>query len=82
MKRPVQYFKEEDLETGKDLSPTQISKFLEDFRQSKLESIKENKLISMRVDNFLLEAFKRKCENEGVKYQKKIRQLMQNYLIE
>ena len=62
MKKPIQYFKEEDLKRNKKLSPTQISQFLEEFRQMQQEEVRENKLISMRIDNLLLNAFKEKCE--------------------
>ena len=79
--KTIQYFKDEDLENSKNLSPTEIAQFLEDFRNIRLEEIKENKLISMRVDSLLLKAFKEKCESDGIKYQKQIRLLMQEFLV-
>lgn len=79
--KTVQYFSDERLEKDKQLSPTQIAQFLEDFRQSHVENEVTKILISMRIEESLLNEFKKKCEHEGINmYQKKIRQLMKEWI--
>jgi predicted DNA binding CopG/RHH family protein len=83
MKKALQYYTRERLEEDSKLSPTQIAKFLEDFRLMQSENVKEMTAISMRIDTFLLESFKDKCLSEGLgSYQKQIRLLMTKWLQE
>jgi predicted DNA binding CopG/RHH family protein len=77
--KTVQYFSDEYLEHCRKLSPTQIARFLEDYRVM-LEDEGESKLISVRIPSRLLDAFKRRSAAEGVKYQAKIKTLMREYL--
>ncbi|MGI9301364.1 MAG: hypothetical protein ACR2RB_01455 [Gammaproteobacteria bacterium] len=77
--RPVQYFSDEYLEACKKMSPDQIVEFLESFRLMH-EKPAASKLISMRVPEPLLAAFRKKCEIEGVRYQTKIKMLMEEWL--
>lgn len=64
------------------LSPTEVTRFLEEFRSVQDEIKKGKKLVSIRIDTPLLEAFKRECEKENFDYQKKIRHLMSEWLYE
>lgn len=78
-KRPVQYFSAEYLAQAGKLTPTQIARFLEDFRQ--LHSLnQQSKLISIKVPEPLLAAFKARCQLENLKYQTQIKNLMRAWL--
>jgi len=64
------------------MNPDEIASFLDDFRRlhghSSLEGT--SKLISLKVSGPLLNAFRQRCEQDGVKYQTRIKQLMKDYL--
>jgi len=77
--RPVQYFSDEYLERCKGMTTEQILEFLEAFRRMQ-EKPKRSKLISIKVPEPMLESFKQKSALEGIKYQTKIKALMQNWL--
>ncbi|MBI2841604.1 MAG: hypothetical protein HYX75_25075 [Acidobacteria bacterium] len=79
--RPVQRFSTEYLRQCSGMEPEQIVRFLEDFRglHSRVRSAK-SRLISMRVPDPLLEAFKTKARLGGVPYQTQIKRLMQDWL--
>ncbi|PIR26894.1 MAG: hypothetical protein COV43_00070 [Deltaproteobacteria bacterium CG11_big_fil_rev_8_21_14_0_20_42_23] len=81
--RPVQYFTLEYLEYCKQLTIEQRLEFLESFRllQGKKQSGK-TKLISLRIDQDVLNAFKIKAQSNGVKYQSKIKELISAWLEE
>ena len=76
--KAVQYFSQQSLERSKKLSPDQILLFLENFRtlHSRISTPARSKLISLKVPEDLLSAFKFAAEKEGVKYQTKIKELM------
>jgi len=77
----IQHFSREYLENTKDAKPEQIIKFLEDFRKLHYGQIKSpSKLISMRVPQNLLKAFKQKAETQNVIYQVKIKELMKKWV--
>jgi predicted HicB family RNase H-like nuclease len=79
--RPLQYFSDEALARGRDMSPDQILRFLEDFRLLHAAPRKGgSRLISLRVPDELLSAFKAKAELEGVSYQAQIKRLMRDWL--
>jgi predicted DNA binding CopG/RHH family protein len=80
--RPVQYFSEEYLERCRSMKPEQIVRFLEDFRllQAKPARAPKSRLISLKVPEPLLEAFKARAEREGVAYQTQIKRLMSAWL--
>lgn len=80
MTRPIQYFSDEYLEHCQKMSSTEIAEFLENFRLTYGEQPKESKLISLKVPENLLEAFKTKAKMRGVKYQTQIKALMQEWL--
>ena len=79
--RPVQYFSKEYLEHCSAVKPEQILAFLEDFRllhSGKAKS--KSKLISIKVPEQLLSAFKEKARQEGIPYQTQIKTLMEKWL--
>ena len=79
--RPVQYFSDEYLEQCKDMTTEQIVRFLDDFRSlNSVESVAKTKLISLKVPEDLLRAFRVKCDLEGAKYQTQIKRLMSEWL--
>lgn len=81
--KAVQYFSDEYLEYCKTLSPEDILDFLEDFReiqQKKMDVSGKSQLISMKVNDKLLAAFKMRAKMEGIRYQTLIKQIMLDYL--
>ena len=81
-RKPVQYFSSEYLERCKEMTPDQIIRFLEDFRCLHGQKPAPSKLISMKVPEDLLQAFKRKAELSGQPYQTLIKKLMRRWLTE
>jgi len=73
--RPVQYFSKAYLKQTRRMRPEEILQFLEDFRLMH-EKPTASKLISMKVPEALLSAFRFKCSERGVKYQTRIKELM------
>lgn len=77
MEKPLQIFTDEYLEGCKDLTPNQIVEFLENFRLiADAGRKKKSRLISIKVPQDLLEAFKFKSRLEGKAYQSVIKELM------
>ena len=81
--KALQLFSPEYLEQCKKMKPKQILEFLEDFR--KLHSVDRFKkdrsiLISMKVPESVLRAFKVAADLKGVKYQTQIKVLMKDWL--
>jgi len=85
--KPTQRFSPEYLAQCRKATPEQILTWLEEFRRLRAESAGANntspeassrpsKLISLRVPEPLLAAFRARCEIEGVKYQTQIKRLM------
>jgi len=77
----VQHFSDAYLNQCRSLSPDQIVQFLEDFRV--IHSPKKNsgtKLISIKVETNLLNAFKTRAKLDGVPYQTRIKKLMRDSL--
>jgi predicted DNA binding CopG/RHH family protein len=81
--RPVQYFSDAYLQHCREMSPSHIAEFLENFRmlQGNAQSEGKQKMISIRIPESLLMAFRTKCEAEGKKYQSHIKDLMQQWLL-
>lgn len=80
--RALQIFTDEYLEYAKQLTPRQIVDFLEDFRQiAAAGRPQKSKLISMKVPEDLLQAFKIKAKLDGKPYQTLIKDLMRNWLL-
>ncbi|MFC1521108.1 CopG family antitoxin [Elusimicrobiota bacterium] len=81
MIRPVQYFSKEYLEQCKKMKPEDILRFLEDFRtlHFKNKPVK-SKLISIKVPENLLRAFKTKARLSNTPYQSQIKKLMRQWV--
>lgn len=78
---PVQYFSKEYVERCAGMKPEQILAFLEDFRL--LHAGKEkpkSRLISIKMPEPLLAAFREKARQNGVHYQTQIKLLMEKWL--
>ena len=81
--RPVQYFTDEYLERCRSLSPLEILTFLDQFRTVAYAGKKQkSKLISMKVPEDLLGAFKFKARMQGRPYQAVIKDLMTDWLLD
>jgi predicted DNA binding CopG/RHH family protein len=77
----VQRFTREQLDRGRALSPLQILRFIEDFRALHLPRPKQkSRLISLKLSEPLLRAFKDKSQLSGVPYQTQIKALMRQWL--
>lgn len=83
--RPVQHFTPEYLEQCRQMTPDQIIRFVEDFRrlhggrQSGVRQAK-SRLISLKVPEDLLEAFKARARLSGRPYQTQIKELMKAWV--
>ena len=77
--RPVQYFSDEYLAQCRAMTPGQILQFLEDFR-SLHQPASRSRLISIKVPEALLAAFKVKARLGGTPYQTQIKRLMSKWL--
>ena len=77
--KAVQYFTDEYIEQCRKMSPDEIAEFLESFRLMR-EKPGKSRLISLRVPERLLAAFRKKCRLEGIPYQTRIKQLMRDDL--
>jgi len=75
----VQYFTQEYLEQCKKMKPKDILRFLEDYRCLNAQPSK-TKLISLKVEENMLNAFKQKAEISNIKYQTQIKKLMYEWL--
>lgn len=80
--RPVQYFTEEYLGQCAAMTAEQICEFLDGFRQLAHDRPAPRRLISLRVKEPLLAAFKHKARAQGVPYQTQIQRLMQAWLMD
>jgi len=81
--RPVQYFTDEYLQQCRKMKPEQVLRFLEDFRElQKARKPVKSKLISIKVPEDLLGAFKAKAGRIGRPYQTQIKDLMLEWLKE
>jgi predicted DNA binding CopG/RHH family protein len=73
--KPLQRFSPEYLESIRGISPDEVVRFLDEFRQIHAPN-RQSRLISMRVPEPLLESFKARCRIEGARYQTRIKELM------
>lgn len=78
--RPVQRFTAAYLERCRDLSPDDIVRFIEDFKRIQGAANTRSRLISLKVPEPLLAAFKVQAKLRGVPYQTQIKTLMRNWL--
>ena len=77
--KTLQLFSNESLQRGKEMSTEEVARFLEDFRLL-YGSHSPSKLISIKVPEPLLNAFRTKCRLENIKYQTNIKQLMDDWV--
>ena len=80
--RPVQYFSDEYLEQCRRMRPEEIVAFLESYRRLQAAKPAKSKLISLKVPEDLLEAFKLKAKASCLLYQTQIKHLMRKWLDE
>ncbi len=78
--RPVQFFSDEYLERCRAMKPAEVLEFLENFRLLHGRASSRSRLISLKVPEHLLEAFRGRCRLEGVRYQTQIKRLMSDWL--
>ena len=81
--RPVQHFSRDYLERCRAMRPEQIIRFLDEFRAlhaHREQQPAKSRLISMKVPEPLLEAFKTKARLRGIPYQTQIKRLMRGWL--
>ena len=69
--------------TNPKMSPEEVFEFLESYNQlvSQTSEAKKSILISIKVDQSLLNSFKLKCQNEQLKYQTQIKKLMRDWVL-
>ena len=80
--RPVQRFSDEYLERCRALSPADVVRFLDDFKRIHGNRDSRSRLISLKVPEPLLAAFKTKARLAGVRYQTQVKNLMRRWLEE
>ena len=79
--KAVQKFSKEYLEQCRLMTPDQIAQFLEDFRVLHgSNSPDKSRLISMKVPQTLLDAFRVQCRLRNIPYQSQIKILMKDWL--
>lgn len=74
--RPVQKFSDDYLERCREMSHDDIVRFLDDFRSVHGNVPSKSRLISMKVPEDLLAAFKTKAGLCDIAYQTQIKKLM------
>jgi predicted DNA binding CopG/RHH family protein len=78
---PLQRFSKGQLERTRKMTPQQILSFIEGYRAIHLPRRKQrSKLISLKLSEPLLRAFKDKSQISGVPYQTQIKALMRQWL--
>ena len=80
--KPLQTFSDEYLARCAEMSPEDIVRFLDDFRRIHGSARAPSRLISMKVPENLLAAFKAKARLAGTPYQTQIKKLMTTWLKE
>lgn len=78
--KALQTFSDEYLERCKDLSIEEKLEFIENFRLLHSETSSPSKLISLKVPENLLTAFKIKAKLNNVAYQTQIKKLMKAWI--
>ena len=78
--RLVQKFSDEYLERCSEMSSDEIVRFLEDFRHIHGNKPSKSRLISIKIPEDLLAAFKAKAKLSNVRYQTQIKNLMKAWL--
>lgn len=79
--KAVQKFSADYLYQCRSLKPEEILRFLEEFRTVFAQRETPSKLISIKIPESLLKAFKAKAQLSGVRYQTQIKNLMRDWVI-
>ena len=80
--KTIQRFTDDYLQHCRALTPDQVIRFLEDFRQLHGSGPVSSKLISMKVPEDLLNTFKAKAKMSNTPYQTKIKILMKEWVLD
>jgi len=79
--KAVQFFSDEYLVQCKQLSPEQVVKYLDDFRRINHPPPRvKTRLISIKIETDLLQAFKTRARLDGVPYQSRIKRIMREWI--
>lgn len=79
--KTIQFFSDEYLAHCRQLSAEQTIRYLDNFRRINTPLAKPKaKLISIKIELDLLEAFKTRARLDGVPYQSRIKQIMRDWL--
>ena len=78
--KAVQKFSDQYLARCSEMSADEIVRFLDDFRRIHGNRPGKSRLISMKVPDELLAAFKAKAKLTNVRYQTQIKNLMKAWL--
>ncbi len=78
--KATQLFSEEYLDRCAQMSTAEIVRFLDDYRRIYGKAKGKSKLISLKVPEDLLAAFRFQARLENIPYQTKIKALMRDYL--
>jgi predicted DNA binding CopG/RHH family protein len=76
----LQRFSDDYLQRCRQMSRDDIARFLDDFRRLHGRTSSGSRLISLKVPEDLLQAFKAKSRLHGTPYQTKIKELMRDWL--
>jgi uncharacterized protein (DUF4415 family) len=79
--KAVQYFSDEYLAQCRAMTPDQILRYLDDFRRLHAATPPVSKLISLKVPEDLLSAFKAMARLTGTPYQTQIKALMKAWVV-
>ena len=80
--KAVQKFSDEYLARCRAMSADEIVRFLDDFRRLHGHRRSPSRLISLKVPEDLLAAFRAKARLRGVPYQTQIKELMTEWLLQ
>jgi predicted DNA binding CopG/RHH family protein len=83
--KPIQFFSDDYLKEARKASPTQIAKFLDDFRklQAQAQQRQERdrtKLISLRLPLRILLRLKARAKAEQIPYQTLLKKILEDNL--
>ncbi|MFT7525553.1 MAG: putative DNA binding CopG/RHH family protein [Arenicella sp.] len=80
--KTTQHFSEDYLQRCGQMSTDEIVSFLDDYRKIHGGQPSVSKLISIKVPQNLLDAFKAKARLTGTPYQTQIKMLMRDWIID
>ena len=80
--KALQKFSDEYLQSCRGMTPDQVLQFLDDFRRLHGTAQVASRLISIKVPEDLLRAFKTKAALAHTPYQTQIKALMRDWILE